>query len=213
MSGMLHGHHHKYSTELLNFFFDGINRFTKAIVFRALETMFSLSFFKGFISRIFITTRHYKRNSLYCFTFLLYSKECYYIMSSLFIAFMSSLHLTYKNFFKLYFVFRPKSGFLTSNARFESSSFIWGDLPLDVNYSRYLFLSFGKLTLASVTKELCNIKGSVSFGVVDSDQRSVLASVDYLLPGNDDSVGIAFTICTILLNSIQYSIQCSSSFY
>lgn len=175
--------------------------------------MFSLSFFKGFISRIFITTRHYKKNSFYCFAFLFYSRECYYLMSSLFTAFMGTLHLTYKNFFKLYFAFRPRSGFLTSKARFESSSFIWGDLPLDVNYSRYLFLSFGKLTLASVTKELCNIKGSVSFGVVDSDQRCVLASVDYLLPGNDDSVGIVFTICTILLNSVQYSIQCSSYFY
>lgn len=124
ISGMLYGHHHKHSTELLNFFFKGVSRFSNNIIFKALEAMFSISIFKSFISRIFTTTRHYKRNSCYCFTFLFYSKDCYYIVSSLFTTFMEKLYRTYKNFFRFYFLFKPKRGFLTTQAKLESDKFL-----------------------------------------------------------------------------------------
>lgn len=166
--GISAGHHHKYSTSLLNFFLLGVDIISQNIFFKMREIFYSIYSFKRAVQ--FILNALSSKRLDFIFVFSNFDQ---------FAAISSMLKNIYDNIdpFKLncvfYSIVKPQSGFLTSDKRIIAPEFIIGSLPEDVYYERTMFLSFGQDSLNVLLKELIGRVGSLSCGIVDSNQQRV----------------------------------------
>jgi ribosomal protein S2 len=72
-------------------------------------------------------------------------------------------------------------------------------MPSNIRFKNTLVISFGDAVLPIVVQEAAAKRGLV-IGIADSNQTGVWSHVDYILPGNDDSIVVAYFFSLFLLN-------------
>lgn len=194
--GITAGHQSFYSTPMLDFFYLGSYDILrqgvglKVIVFKLKEILFCLLVLKNFL-----VTAFKKKNKL-IFLLIFSNLNQYLVVYKLFASYNRRL---LKNFFLPYFMLCPEVGFLSSPTQRKFSFQEDVDLPSDIFFKKTLVISFGDAVLPIVVHEAAAKRGLV-IGIVDSNQAAVWSHVDYILPGNDDSVIVAYFFGLFLLN-------------
>lgn len=165
--GIFVGHHRRYSTEFLNFFFLGVSTLSNSIFFKMKEILFSVFSFKNSVTHVVRMLTNKKLDLVLVFEELdQFSAVTHMIQSG------GNLNrMNNKLGYSFFSILKPQSGFLTSTKRLIAPDFIVGSLPDDVYYSKSIFMSFGYGALITTLKELNGRVGSINCGVVDSNQR------------------------------------------
>jgi hypothetical protein len=189
--GMLIGHQLCFSTSGLNYYYSFV--YNKRVFFKIRQLYRALLL----ISNCLFLARAVFKSLFFCFSNLVQ----FLVVASLTQSFSKNLVENIR------LVLSPAPGFISSS--FESvkkqvsssylkkSSFRRHSAVLETT----LIVSFGDACLPRLIKESYK-KTCLIFGIVDSNQGRVLSGVDYLIPANDDSCGIAYFISLFFLTSL-----------
>jgi hypothetical protein len=184
------GHVKKNSESYLNYYYSGIS---KNIVFYKfkyiLYSLFKIkAYLKGFV------------NKTVGFLFILvFSETNQFLLASKFVETNFSLS---KTSHRINLIFEPTGGFLVSSAARYLKQKVF-EMPLFFSYSKTIILSFGDQTLPIMLKESFN-KQIMLFGITDTNQKRVSTGVDYIIPGNDDSILSSYFIVLFFFNILLY---------
>jgi hypothetical protein len=181
------GHQQKVSELRLSFFYSGIVN-KSILLYRVKHIVYAFLKIKSYLFSVMHSTLPF----LFVFAF---SKLDDFLVVSKIVETKLSLS-TFIHDINL--VLEPTGGFLASkDARYLKQKQF--NTPLNFSYSRLFVLSFGDAALPVLIKETIS-KSVILFGLVDTNQKRVVSGVDYIIPGNDDSIVVAYFISVFFFN-------------
>lgn len=167
------------------------------------EILFGVYAFKNAINHILLMLGSGALGLLMIFS----SSDQFSLITSMFESEVYLDKMNNKLGYSFFSILKPQSGFLTSSKRLIAPEFIIGSLPDDVYYAKSVFLIFGHNGVLTGLRELSGKLGSLTCGVIDSDQKHVWSNTDYIIPGNDDSIRIPFFLTTLIFNAMLQTTQ------
>ena len=187
----LHVGHEQIKTESYNnYYYSGVSK--NIVFFKFKHIIYSLLRLKACLNLV--------KNEPHPFLFVLgFNEISQYLLSSKVVetklSFSKSIH-------QVNLVLEPTGGFLASRAARYLKQQIF-ETPLFFSFSRTIILSFGDDTLPIMLKEAMS-KNVLFFSIVDSNQKRVSTGVDYIIPGNDDSVASSYFIVLFFFNIVLF---------